>query len=81
MVKKRVKKSSSKFGNNIDQRHFLLIIGTFFAFISASHLIRASLQWSMNIGIFQIPVSWSWYAALMGFVFSAVAFTIAEVQQ
>ena len=79
MVKKSVttKLYEKPFGKT-NHRQFLLVIGIFFALISASHLIRASLQLPMIIGVFRIPVYWSWATAIMAFIFSSIAFTLEQ---
>lgn len=62
----------------LDDKLFLRIIGTLFAFISAIHLVRAVLGWDFYIGIYQIPIIWSYYTFFLTFILSSVSFSLSK---
>jgi len=62
----------------IKERGFLKLVGIVFGFVSAMHLIRAVLGWNLAIGFFNVPPLWSYYAAFMAFMLSAIAFSLTE---
>jgi hypothetical protein len=61
----------------LDDKKFLKITGFLFAFVSATHLLRAGVGWDMMIGNFDFPISWSYYAAFLAFFLSSVSFALA----
>tara|TARA_Y100000310_G_C20484100_1_gene716084 strand:- start:422 stop:676 length:255 start_codon:yes stop_codon:yes gene_type:complete len=61
----------------LDDKKFLKITGFLFAFVSATHLLRAGLGWDMVIGSFDFPIAWSYYAAFLAFFLSSVSFALA----
>ena len=62
----------------LDDKLFLRIVGTLFAFISAIHLVRAVFSWNFYLGIYEIPISWSYYASFLTFILSSVSFSLSK---